>query len=188
MMSLQTYDKSLAKDEKQFLKFCFPNSDHDWKIRHTTWNGLGEITIFATVPGIYVCFGINTEEIKRRVKARHILKENYKTTHGSLSSLELIVYHQIRNYDGRNALTRAFNAMSKPKKVNEWLDIAPGESGWEELETNNPFIIGLQKLLAENVMETGNASIGKVSFIMVTEIQDPADADYEFHMKIQLRR
>ncbi|KAI1417066.1 hypothetical protein F5Y13DRAFT_185898 [Hypoxylon sp. FL1857] len=108
--------------------------------------------------------------------------------HGSLNSLELVVYYYITNDDGRSALRSAFNATDKPKDMNTWLEIAPGEVGWGELETNNPFIIGLQKLLSENATEAGNASIRKVSFIISGDVQDPTDADYEFHMKIELCR
>ncbi|KAI1137825.1 hypothetical protein F5Y05DRAFT_386497 [Hypoxylon sp. FL0543] len=188
MSFLRTYDRNLAKDEKWFLKFCFPNSDLNWKAGHSSWSDRGYTTSFATVPGIYVCFNIDTVGTEPKVKARNILKENYIAAHGRLSSLELIVYQQIRNVDVRNALTRAFDAMSKPKKVNGWLDIAPGEVGWEELETNNPFIIGLQRLLSENATEIGNASIRKVLFFIDTQVQDPTDANSEFHMKIELRR
>ncbi|KAI2620669.1 hypothetical protein GGS26DRAFT_601621 [Hypomontagnella submonticulosa] len=193
MAFLHTVPKRLAVDEAYVLSTHFPISSFTgWQF--LSWETIDQntgvqITSFAMVPGMYVCLHVDTQQIHRMVKARDILCDNYKERYGDLRSLDNVGYCDIKHADAYNAMRRAFEVMDKPKTWGKWVAIAPDEKGWEEAKDNNPFIIGVQKLLEENAAEMGNAYIEKVWFIFEAGTKGSGGSvDHDLHMRIQLGR
>ncbi|KAL7627906.1 hypothetical protein AAE478_002101 [Parahypoxylon ruwenzoriense] len=191
MECLGRHRRFLSEDEWDFLTTNFPMEDpKSWKSRQylEECEIMDHVAVYSTVPGTCVCFFINTELLPLKVKARDILKDNYMKSHGGLSSLNLIIYHDICNIHARTAIISAFNVMDGPKRRRRWLGISPGEKGWEEVKRNNPLIIGAENLLVENEVEMGGAILGKVQFILDSDEDLDNWVTGNIHMKIELYR
>ncbi|RYP13662.1 hypothetical protein DL765_006792 [Monosporascus sp. GIB2] len=151
-------------------------------------------TAFAVGFGTYVYFNVDTARIGRAMKARDILKEVWNTYNASLANLNTVAYWLVTNDDVRAAMQSASEVLiANNSYITEgWNTIRPGGPGWNEAKTNNPFIIGIEKLLEENAFASGYAFILDVQFSWQNsaapsyEIRDWSD--YEFYMKINLSR
>ncbi|KAI5868203.1 hypothetical protein GGS23DRAFT_591994 [Durotheca rogersii] len=190
MQRLHRTNDMLNWDQREFLRVHFPtvNINH-WKVRLVSESaGMRDsvVTTYATVPGKYVCFSIHTEDLVERVKARDILKVNYVADQWDLRTLALVIYYKIQNQDVRNAMVNAYNARTKEKGWGRWLEITPSDTEWGEASRNNPFVLGLQKLIAENPGLMRGASVGSIQFIILHNMVDPRAV--LLHLKIRITR
>lgn len=86
-------------------------------------------------------------------------------------------------------MINAFQAMEEPKYWNGWLDLKSGDKGWEEAQANNPFFIGIQKLLSENVDWTGGSSLATMLFLLDAPVEmQNFSSDFKLRMKFELHR
>lgn len=193
MALLQTIPKRLAVDEIQHLNTQFPlGSNNSWQ--SFAWETIDQntgvqVTLFVAVPGTYICIHIDTQVIHHRVKARDILRDNYRKLYGDLRGLHVVGYCDVKHREAYDAMRNAFTVMDKARTLGEWTNIAPGEKGWEEAKHRNPFIIGMEKLLDENAAEIGHAFISKVWFIFEAGTKGSGGSvDHDLHMRIELMR
>ncbi|RYP64787.1 hypothetical protein DL769_006532 [Monosporascus sp. CRB-8-3] len=154
--------------------------------------GLGKTT-FAVGLGTFVYFNVNTARIGRVMKARDILKEIWNTYNASLANLNTVAYWQVTNDDVRAAMQSASEVlMANNSYIPEgWNSVRPDGLGWNEAKTNNPCIIGIEKLLQENAYDAGNAFILNVEFIwesVISGYEISFWSDYALYMKINLGR
>ncbi|RYO74161.1 hypothetical protein DL766_010013 [Monosporascus sp. MC13-8B] len=184
--------------QKMFLASAFP------EIFEKVWK-CGEVHVVAGVEdpvdpmafavgfGTYVYFNVNTARVGRAMKARDILKEVWNTYNASLANLDTVAYWLVTNGDVKAAIQIASEVLiANNSYITEgWNTVRPGGLGWNEAKTNNPLIIGIEKLLKENAFASGYAFILDVQFSWQRlapgyEIRDWSD--YELFMKINLSR
>ncbi|RYP79258.1 hypothetical protein DL770_006743 [Monosporascus sp. CRB-9-2] len=184
--------------QRNFLASVFPEiSERVWKC--------GEVpviagvedkvdpTAFAVGPGTYVYFNVNTARVGRAMKARDILKVVWNKYNASLANLNTVAYWLVTNDDVKEAIQSASETLiANNSYIPEgWNSVRPGGLGWDEARTNNPFVIGIEKLLEENAFASGHAFILDVQFRWqrwVPEFDISFWSDYELTMKINLSR
>ncbi|RYP69344.1 hypothetical protein DL771_006154 [Monosporascus sp. 5C6A] len=184
--------------QKNFLASEFPRiPERAWKCGEVPViagvEDKDDPTAFAVGLGTYVHFNVNTARVGRVMKARDILKEVWETYNASLANLNTIAYWLVTNNDVKAAMGSAAEVLvANNSYIPEgWNSVHPGGFGWNEAKTNNPFIIGIEKLLEENAFASGYAFILDVQFklqILVPGYEISDWSEYMLFMKINLSR
>ncbi|KAI1482364.1 hypothetical protein F4774DRAFT_429349 [Daldinia eschscholtzii] len=187
---LENIPVQLSEDESLSLRCYFPVPEPlIWEIWQTMVDGVKRISLFATMPAAYICFYIDTTPLIPRMKARDVLKHNYKEIHGNLTNLKSIGYCNIQHSGTRMSMINAARALRGDSHWDYWLVIRPGGIGWNEALLDNPFIRGAQMLCIENAEEMLNAYVGKVSFFCETPYPSSRPwHEFELYMRIELYR
>ncbi|KAI0111693.1 hypothetical protein F4814DRAFT_423313 [Daldinia grandis] len=185
----QNLKVNLSRDDLRTLRYGYPEIEpSDWETFETIQGTTRRVSVFAIASEAYVCFCIDTTDITPRTKARDILKHNYIQIQQQMANLRVIGYCNILHASTRATMINVFQAMDGPKDWNSWHILRPGGKGWEEAQTNNPFFIGVQKLLAESADCTFGASLLEVLFLFEAPVESQnLSSDFKLHMKFELQ-
>ncbi|KAI1386791.1 uncharacterized protein F4822DRAFT_431658 [Hypoxylon trugodes] len=185
-----TNNSYLLEDEAKFLHDYYSGAKPKvYLARQRRNNGsIVQISKFATFRGHYICFTVNTEVTNPPMKARNVLATSYKFIHGNLNTLDNVFYYDVVNLDVRSAIRNAFKTIDRYDDTGLY-HINTGERGWVEVRKNNPFILGMEKLLEENSEGIGNAFINMVVFYIEASQGGLINwKDCTIHLEINLSR
>ncbi|KAI1261119.1 hypothetical protein F5Y18DRAFT_431422 [Xylariaceae sp. FL1019] len=156
-----------------------------WEIRN--FNGDPRIvSTFATSPGQFICFTINTDIIGNQVAAAELMQAEYteKENHDAKRHvpLQCVVFHDIVHKSSSDAIKRAIRLIGKEKIANEWHEFGKDRLGWDELTHDNTLF-----RIAEKVAKNTGGEVSRVRIMFTPHVGGDVNLNASnIHMQVLL--
>ncbi|KAI0147163.1 hypothetical protein GGR57DRAFT_505900 [Xylariaceae sp. FL1272] len=172
--------------EDDFVKDYDPYIE-DWNSRLWTirkFDGKSkEVSRFATSPGTFICFAINTEIIAKKVSAADLMLAEYAEKEPG-DPLECVVFWDVVHGTSRDAIRHTLSLLAYDTFPNVWHEFHKGRPGWDTLIEDNT----LYRVAKKMAKSTGR-QISGVWIRFVPHLGGVNDLNRSnFHMQVNISR